>query len=152
MKRAVRIPVIANGDIDTPQRAKAVLADTGADGLMIGRAAQGRPWIFREIAHYLATGARCRRRRSPRRGRDPRASRRSLRVLRQELGVRIARKHLGWYTAALPGGGDFRQRINAAETAAAQQAAVVRFFDALAAAGERLQYVHDERMGEALAA
>jgi tRNA-dihydrouridine synthase B len=153
VKRTVRIPVIANGDIATPQRAKAVLAETGADGVMIGRAAQGRPWIFREIAHYLATG----RTLSP-----PTVGEAQDAILAHlddhydfygsELGVRIARKHLHWYTQSLPGGGDFRHRINAADTVAAQRTAVLRFFEALADAGERLQYVHDEGMGEALAA
>ncbi len=134
VKASVRIPVFANGNIDTPQQAARVLALTGADGLMIGRAAQGRPWIFREIAHYLATGTLL-----------PAPDAQEMRALiiehladhyefyGEQLGVRIARKHLGWYTAALPGGADFRRCINATETVAAQLTAVERYFDALVA-------------------
>ena len=115
VKREVAIPVIANGDIGTPQHARAVLLHTGADAVMIGRAAQGRPWIFREIAHFLATGSHL-----P----PPRvAEARALIVAHladhyefygEEAGVRIARKHLGWYTEALEGGAQFRREANAA--------------------------------------
>ena len=137
VKRAVAIPVFANGDIATPEDAARVLALTGADGLMIGRAAQGRPWIFREIAHFLAHGTRA----TP----PTVAEMRALIVEHladhydfygAELGVRIARKHLAWYTAALPGGADFRHRINATETVAAQLATVETYFAALAARGD----------------
>ncbi|MBS0319474.1 MAG: tRNA dihydrouridine synthase DusB [Proteobacteria bacterium] len=132
VKRAVRIPVIANGDIRTPQHARHVLAMTGADGLMIGRAAQGRPWIFREIAHFLATGTEL----AP----PSLAEMRALIVEHladhyafygEELGVRIARKHLGWYTEDLPGAADFRRDMQATVTVAAQRASVERYFDAL---------------------
>jgi len=141
VKSTVRIPVWANGDIHSPRRAAEVLARTGADGLMIGRAAQGRPWIFREIAHFLAHGEDL----AP-----PTVEEARTLVLEhladhyafhgEAIGVRTARKHLGWYTRDLAGGNDFRQHMNAAETAAAQVAAVQGYFDRLAAHGERLDY------------
>ena len=142
MKRSVRIPVLANGDIDTPERARQVLALTGADGLMIGRAAQGRPWIFREISHYLATGESL-----P----PPTVAEARALILEhladhyafhgEEMGVRTARKHLGWYAAGLAGGAELRREVNAALTTAAQQAAVERFCERLAATGLHLVYV-----------
>jgi tRNA-dihydrouridine synthase B len=141
VKEAVAIPVIANGDIDTPEQAKRVLQQTGADAIMIGRAAQGRPWIFREIAHYLEHGTRL----SP-----PTVAEAHAAIVAhlaehhefygEEPGVRIARKHLGWYAKELRGGDAFRIEINAAETAGAQLSAVHRFFDTLAMVGERLEY------------
>jgi tRNA-dihydrouridine synthase B len=141
VKHAVRIPVFANGDITTPERAREVLDSTGADGVMIGRAALGRPWIFREIAHYLATG---RKLASP----TVREAHEAIALhlddhyafYGEELGVRIARKHLHWYTAELPGGDVFRQQVNAAESTAAQRAAVDAFFARLAWKSERLVY------------
>ena len=139
VKRAVAIPVIANGDIDSPGRAKRVLDATGADGLMIGRAAQGRPWIFREIAHYLATGERL-----------PPPEVREVRALvvahlhdhysfhGVETGLRTARKHVGWYVEGLDGGEAFRRAFNACDSTAAQLAAIDAFFDRLAAKGDRI--------------
>jgi tRNA-dihydrouridine synthase B len=145
VKRAVRIPVFANGDIDTPQRARQVLGHTGADGLMIGRAAQGRPWIFREIEHYLATGATL-----P----APTVAEARVAILEhlddhyafygEALGVRIARKHLHWYTERLPGAAEFRCRVNAVDAVEAQVELVDGFFARLASEGDRLQYVHDD--------
>jgi len=132
VKAGVRIPVIANGDIGTPEEAKRVLAYTGADGVMIGRAAHGRPWIFREFAYFLSEG----RKLPPPAAAEMRAV--ALEHLEgiyslygEELGVRIARKHIGWYTRALPGGEAFRREANQILSAPAQLAAVGRFFDAL---------------------
>ncbi|MHB8254120.1 MAG: tRNA dihydrouridine synthase DusB [Acidiferrobacter sp.] len=129
IKAAVRIPVIANGDIDSPEKALAVLEMTGADGLMIGRAAQGRPWIFREIDHFLRTGEKL-----------PPPSREELyQVLTGHLetlyefygehtGVRIARKHIGWYSKGLHGGAGFRHIINQAPTVSEQLRLLETFF------------------------
>ena len=133
VKAGLRIPVVANGDIDTPEKARAVLAATGADALMIGRAAQGRPWIFREIAHFLATGGHL----------APPPTLQVKHWLLEHLndhyglygeyvGVRSARKHIGWAVRGLPGGADFRDRLNRLEDCAAQVAAVTDWFDALA--------------------
>lgn len=138
IKAMLRIPVFANGDIDSPQKAAQVLAYTGCDAVLIGRAAQGRPWIFREIAHFLATGELL-----------PEPSLHEVRdVLLGHLhhlhefygepaGVRIARKHLGWYAKDRPENAAFRAVVNLAETAAAQIALTREYFDALIA-GERL--------------
>ena len=130
---ALRIPVVANGDIDSAEKALAVLEATGADALMIGRAAQGRPWIFREIAHFLATGERA----APPATRDVRGW--LLRHLQDHYalhgefcGVRSARKHIGWAVRALPGGEAFRAAMNTLDDAAAQLQAVRTFFDELA--------------------
>ena len=133
VKAALRIPVVANGDIDSPQKAAAVLKATGADALMVGRAAQGRPWIFREIAHYLASGELL----------APPATREVARWLTEHLhdhyglygehlGVRTARKHIGWAVTDLPGGEAFRGEMNRIETCTAQLEAVSRWFDELA--------------------
>jgi len=134
IKSRLSIPVIANGDIDSPRKASDVLRHTGCDAVMVGRAAQGRPWIFREVAHYLATGESL-----P----DP-----SLQDVRDVLlahlehlhafygepgGVRIARKHLGWYAKDRPENAAFRSVVNRAETAEAQLRLTRDYFDALIA-------------------
>jgi tRNA-dihydrouridine synthase B len=121
IKAAVHMPIVVNGDITTPERAAAVLAHTGADAVMIGRAAQGRPWIFGEIAHYLATGSRLA---------EPSADEVADILLGhvealhafygEETGVRVARKHIGWYTRARADARAFRALVNCAETAREQ--------------------------------
>ena len=133
VKAALRIPVVANGDITSPEKARDVLAATGADAIMIGRAAQGRPWIFREIAHFLATGEHL-----------PapevlQAKRWLLEHLQDHYllygefaGVRSARKHIGWAVRALPGGESFRARMNLIESCDAQVTALTDWFDQLA--------------------
>ena len=133
VKAAVRIPVLANGDVCTPQQAKHVLAVTGADAVMIGRGAQGRPWIFREIAHYLATGELL-----P----EPEPAEVAAILLGhlehlhafygEPAGVRIARKHLGWYAKDRPENAAFRQVVNRAETASEQLRLTRDYFTALA--------------------
>ncbi len=151
VKAALRIPVVANGDINSPGKARQVLAATGADALMVGRAAQGRPWVFREIAHYLATGEYLA---------APLVAevRRLLLEHLQEhyalygefVGVRSARKHIGWYVRALAGGEAFRQRMNLIESSAEQLRAVDEFFDALGQQGDRLSYITDPTQQEDL--
>ena len=132
IRDAVRIPVFANGDVDSPAKAKHVLDATKCDAVMIGRAAQGRPWIFREIAHFLATGETLAPP-SPREVRD---------ILLGHLddlhafygepqGVRIARKHLGWYAKDRPENAAFRAVVNRAESAAEQVRLTRDYFDAL---------------------
>ncbi|WP_146908562.1 tRNA dihydrouridine synthase DusB [Arenimonas daejeonensis] len=134
VKAALRIPVFANGDVDSPEKAAFVLRHTGADAVLVGRAAQGRPWIFREIAHYLATGEKL-----PEPGlqevRDILIGHlEHLHVFYGELsGVRIARKHLGWYAKDRPENAAFRAVVNRAETAAEQLRLTRDYFDALAA-------------------
>ena len=132
VKAALHIPVVANGDIDSPEKAREVLQRTGADALMIGRAAQGQPWIFREIAHFLETGEHL----------APPLVSEVKRLLIEHLhdhyslygefsGVRTARKHIGWYVRALPDGEAFRQQINVLEDSASQVLAVAQFLDRL---------------------
>ena len=144
VKSRIGIPVIANGDIDTPEKAREVLRRTGADALMIGRAAQGRPWIFREIEHYLKYGCHLPAPRIPE-IRD---------VLVQHLhdlyalygdhgGVRVARKHIGWYVRGLVGALEFRQTMNRLETTQQQLAAVETFLAGLATRGDRLTYIEE---------
>jgi tRNA-dihydrouridine synthase B len=141
VKAAVSIPVVANGDITTPDKAKFVLEATKADAVMIGRAAQGRPWIFREIDYFLRSGEYL-----------PPPFIAEVRVLMEEhlrahyefygefLGVRTARKHIGWYVQDLAGGEVFRQKMNRLEDCNDQLAAVGAFFESQLAYGERLQY------------
>lgn len=141
VKQAVRIPIIANGDIDSPQKAQQVLSQTGADAIMIGRAAQGRPWIFREISHYLVTGELLA---AP----DILEVKTVLLSHLQELyefygeysGCRIARKHIAWYTRGLHASNEFRQRMYQVESTHEQAQVVTRYFDQLLEQGERLQY------------
>ena len=139
IKSRVKIPVVANGDVDSPQKAADVLRHTGADAVMIGRAAQGRPWIFREINHFLATGQHL----AP----PLVAEVRSLllehlqdhyRLYGDETGVRSARKHIAWYVRSLPGGEALRQHINRIDDCAVQWQAVADYFAALGAQMERL--------------
>jgi len=134
IKAAVRIPILANGDVSSPERARFILDYTRADALMIGRAAQGRPWIFTEIAHYLATGERLPAP-TPRQVRDILIGHlEHLHAFYGELaGVRIARKHLGWYAKDRPENARFRAVVNCADTAEAQLQLTRDYFDALSA-------------------
>lgn len=136
IKSAIAIPVFANGDIDSPIKAQQVLEHTGADGLLIGRAAQGRPWIFQEINHFLKTGEQL-----------PAISLITLEqtllehlellhaFYGQPMGVRIARKHTQWYLAALPGAQQFRTTFNQLECEEAQKVQIQSFFNSLRALG-----------------
>ncbi|MDH1008447.1 tRNA dihydrouridine synthase DusB [Pseudomonas nicosulfuronedens] len=129
IKQAVSIPVFANGDIDSPRKARQVFEQTGVDALLIGRAAQGNPWIFREIDHYLSTGELL-----------PAPSLHEVQSILlehlaalhafygEEMGVRIARKHVGWYLATLPGAAEFRSQFNRLQDTDAQSASVRQFF------------------------
>jgi tRNA-dihydrouridine synthase B len=139
VKAALSIPVVANGDIDSPAKALEVFQRTGADAVMIGRAAQGRPWIFREIAHFLNTGALL----------APPLVSEVKRLLVEHLhdhytlydafiGVRSARKHIGWYVQDLPGGDAFRAHMNTLDACEAQVAAVEDYFDALNTTMDRI--------------
>ncbi len=134
VKSALRIPVLANGDVDSPEKAAFVLRHTGADAVMIGRAAQGRPWIFRQVAHYLATGELLP---EPRPAEVAEVLLGHLRHLHafycEESGVRIARKHLGWYAKDRPENAAFRHVVNRAATAAEQLRLTRDYFDALSA-------------------
>jgi len=135
IKQAIKIPVLANGDIDSPQKAQQVIEHTGADGVMIGRAAQGRPWIFRDIAEFFATGKLLQPPDSSEVRAIMRAHLRSLYIFHgEDIGVRIARKHIGWYADGCPSQDIFRRVVMRAETPDAQLAAVEAYFDALAEA------------------
>ncbi len=139
VKQAVKLPVVANGDITSPEKARDVLAYTGADAVMVGRAAQGRPWIFREIAHFLDTGTHL----------APPTVAEVRELLLEHLqdhyglygeltGVRSARKHIAWYVRSLPGGDELRRHINTIDDCQAQWQAVASYFDALGSQMERL--------------
>lgn len=153
VKAQSRIPVIANGDITTPERARFVLEYTRADGIMIGRAAQGRPWIFREIDHYLKTGCHL-----P----PPRVSEIHCVLIRhledlyafygEHTGVRVARKHISWYTRGLVNASAFRHTMNQLERARAQLDAVNEFFGHAARASNYLLYQDQSAQTEELAA
>jgi tRNA-dihydrouridine synthase B len=136
IKQNTAIPVIANGDIDSPQKAAEVLEQTGADALMIGRAAQGRPWIFSEINSYLKTG-----RLLPEPELDWVADILTQHVQQlydfygEYLGVRIARKHIAWYSKGHPEGAEFRNKINYLESPAEQLKAIKEYF----------KFLHDNR-------
>ena len=150
VKATINIPIIANGDIATPIKAKQVLEYTGVDAIMIGRAAQGRPWIFREIEHFLATGEHL----------PPPEVSEIHRVLIDHLndlysfygeysGVRIARKHISWYTRGLIGSAAFRHAMNRLPTIDTQISATNTFFHELADYGQRLTYIENkERVNE----
>jgi tRNA-dihydrouridine synthase B len=134
VKAYVRIPVIANGDVQTPEQAKRVLERTGADGIMIGRAAQGRPWLFRQMDHYLATGERLAEADIAERGSVLLEHLEGLYDLYgEEQGARVARKHVGWTVRDLPGGEAFRASVVRIDRAAEQHAAVNDYFARLAA-------------------
>jgi tRNA-dihydrouridine synthase B len=141
IKSCVGIPVVANGDIDSPEKAREVLVATGADAIMIGRAAQGRPWIFREIAHFLEHGEHL-----P----APEVSQAKAWLLEhlhdhyglygEFSGVRSARKHIGWAVRALPGGEAFRAEMNLLQTCDAQLRSLADWFDKLAQTHRRLPH------------
>jgi tRNA-dihydrouridine synthase B len=141
VKESTRLPVVANGDITTPEEAKHVLEYTGADGIMIGRAAQGRPWIFREIAHYLSTGEKLPH---PLVSEIHAVLTAHLQDLHsfygRERGVKVARKHISWYTKGLAGSASFRHRMNQLESCEEQLLAVNDFFEHLAREDSRLRY------------
>jgi tRNA-dihydrouridine synthase B len=152
VKAAVRVPVVANGDIDSPQKARQVLQTTGCDAIMIGRAAQGRPWIFREIAHFLETGSLL----------APPLVAEVSRLLQAHLqehyalygewtGVRSARKHIAWYVKGLPGAEVFRQHMNTLDTAEGQTQALSDYLKTLAEHSDRWPSPSVQMAQEALA-
>ena len=154
VKQAISIPLMANGDITSPEKAKFVLDYTKADAVMIGRAAQGRPWIFREIEHYLDTGTHL----------PPPEVSEIHRVMLEHLhdlydfygdltGIRVARKHISWYTKGLTGSANFRHQMNQLQSIEEQLAAINEFFSQLQQQSSRLQYAEEaEDQVEALAA
>jgi len=142
VKASVKIPIVANGDINTPEKAKWVLEYTGADAIMIGRAAQGRPWIFREIDHYLQTGKYL----------PAPAISEIAQIMHDHLlehyafygeyiGLRSARKHIGWYCKGLRNSHAFRARMNTIESCQDQLNAVRDYFAELAQFSERIEYL-----------
>jgi tRNA-dihydrouridine synthase B len=142
VKNAVRIPVVANGDINSPKKAKWVLTETGADAIMIGRAAQGRPWIFREIAHYLNTGEHL-----------PSPQIKEIQAILNEhlldhyafygeyTGLRTARKHIGWYCKGLRDSHAFRQRMNTADDCKTQLQMVNDYFEEMRLYSDQLLFL-----------
>lgn len=144
VKTLVKIPVIANGDITTPEKARLVLDKTGADGIMIGRAAQGRPWLFREIEHYLKTGEKL-----------PPAEVGEIHAILSahledlydfygiDTGVKVARKHISWYTKGLVGSAAFRKEMNTLPSIQLQKQAINDFFSRLAEEGQHLKYTEE---------
>jgi tRNA-dihydrouridine synthase B len=156
VKQAIKIPLMANGDITTPEKAKFVLEKTGADAVMIGRAAQGRPWIFREIEHFLNTGTHMP---LPEVSEIHSVMLEHLNDLYEfygELtGMRVARKHISWYTKGLIGSANFRHNMNQLQTIEAQLSAINEFFAQLQQQNSRLQYAEEspeQQITEALAA
>ena len=141
VKQAIRIPLMANGDITTPEKAKYVLDYTGADAVMIGRAAQGRPWIFREIEHYLTTGEHML---APTVAEIHQVMLEHLHDLYDFYGdltgMRVARKHISWYTKGLAGSAQFRHNMNTLQTIELQLQAIDDFFAELKQKNERLVY------------
>ncbi|ADL56658.1 tRNA dihydrouridine synthase DusB [Gallionella capsiferriformans] len=152
VKASVTIPIIANGDITTPEKARYVLQYSGADAVMIGRAAQGRPWLFREIEHFLQTGEHMP---SPEVSEIHRVLLAHVVELYdfygEHTGLRIARKHISWYTKGLAGSAHFRHQMNQLESVAEQHAAVDEFFAEQAARGLQLRYLDNVSL-EGLAA
>ncbi|WP_303784405.1 tRNA dihydrouridine synthase DusB [Azovibrio restrictus] len=147
VKTLVKIPVIANGDITTPEKAKFVLDYTKADGVMIGRAAQGRPWLFREIEHYLKTGTKL----APARVEEIHAILMGhladlYEFYGEDTGVKVARKHISWYTRGLVGSAAFRRVMNTLPDVAQQRQAVHDFFGHLAERSEHLEYEKEEEL------
>ncbi|MES2832890.1 MAG: tRNA dihydrouridine synthase DusB [Pseudomonadota bacterium] len=142
VKASVAIPVVANGDITTPEKARFVLDATGADAVMIGRAAQGRPWICGEIDHFLRTGTHLS---APRVVEVQALMKAHLHAhyafYGEYLGVRTARKHIGWYVQNLEGAEDFRRSMNQLDECKKQLIAVENFFERQRGLGERLQYL-----------
>ena len=145
VKQNISIPLIANGDIDSPEKAKYVLDYTGADAIMIGRAAQGRPWIFREVAHYLKTGEQLA---APEIAEVKAVLMGHLAELYQFYGeysgCRIARKHIAWYTKGLRSSNEFRQSMYKVENTAEQAKVVAAYFDQLLDQGLRMSDVQVE--------
>ena len=145
VKQSIKIPLIANGDITTPEKAKFVLDYTGADAVMIGRAAQGRPWIFREIEHYLATGSHM-----------PAPEVTEIQTVMLEhlhdlyafygelTGMRVARKHISWYTKGLKDSANFRHAMNQLQSIDEQLLAINEFFQHLQTQDSRIQYASDD--------